>query len=475
MADATAEHRFQEVLALGFHLIEKYGEMDAKAETEGTEHCLEPFRVDIWGYLAVACAGLDLCAPESAFFCLERMKECVRLTSDKNQLVAAEARVRELLHLDTSVCFYSAKNDPEMVRTSQYFVDIFFAHMRGMFRKAEDLLLALVREHVQHSKCKERGPECNAMQGKILSSLTSGVALLVMFANYLDLFPVWNEKVEDRLRGYRILFDTLCLIYSNISRSGNFNLGAMERTALQLSNLDTRKVDWPTLHVYGDMATSWILGGHQDLDTFGNYLGELMLKAESRVDMAQSRTVADMMTSGLILSIFSRDLGYLGDPKGIMLRLDAQLIQKVWKFNFEVNSSYYPTDFRTRILWEVYQLLMQPNLQHSAAAAKNKLADTFWSKWNFDQLSSVIPEESKGGILVDRTHVGLSDHEKGYYLAYLDVTDPTTGERAKGSLRQSGTQSQRDCCLVRMLRSTNSFLVAAEQYGLERLGRKRRF
>jgi hypothetical protein len=110
LAHATANFRFPEALAMGFCLIFKYYK-DKK-----------PYRlsrVDLWGYLAVAVAGMDLYGLDTAFYCIERMLECCQAVSDRCHYLATVVRVRELLHLSTHLAYAEDLDEPQLPRLSE--------------------------------------------------------------------------------------------------------------------------------------------------------------------------------------------------------------------------------------------------------------------------------------------------------------------------------------------------------------------
>jgi hypothetical protein len=114
---------------------------------------LRIYRIKIWGYMALAVAGLDLYGPDTAFYCIVRMLECCRSLSYKSHYLATATRVRELLHLGTRITFDDSLNDPQLPRLSEQFVEIVFADMRALFRPIEDLMLGFVHEYLMHHDC----------------------------------------------------------------------------------------------------------------------------------------------------------------------------------------------------------------------------------------------------------------------------------------------------------------------------------
>jgi hypothetical protein len=489
MAHATADHRFAEALALGIRVVEKYG--SASAPEEATR-ILDVFRCDVLGYLAVACAGLDLASPKTAFFCLKRMREVADIVSERNLLAATEVRVRELLRIDTTGGFYLARNNPLLVRSSEHFVEILFSHLRSLFRRAEDLCLLLLREYFRHSECTARAEaDCDRMRSRIVPSLSAVVCLLLAYTSQYDMFARWHRDVQTRLTNYRILADVFCQFLANIKGdTQTFSPVKLEELAIQLKNLDSSTFDSPLLHVYKELCLDCVqrnngAPGDGDNTPYAIRVEILAHAADQYADTYQTRSAANILTSGLIIHAFSRDLSAAAAANGgrFKFEVDSNLLELTRNANSGVPSSLFlsmHTDLRVSIFVDITTMLEKPQyFQHRAFPGNEVRAarpDQFWSLWKFPALTSEQKYQVDRNLPQHRN--GLTDKERKFYADFMKLKTPkptpTPTPATTTTTTTEAAVETRDERLVALIRF-NQTLRKAELHGLERLGAKRHF
>lgn len=448
MADANADGRFAETLALGFHLIEKLAPQK--------DNCLGAYRIDIWGHLAIACAGIDIFSRENAFNCLQRMKECSVLVSDKCSIQATEARIRELVHLDTSIVYSAAKNDPLMIRSSHQFFEILKAHFRALFHETENLFLALLREQVYHSACVW-GPRCWENIFSLKNDINDLLGKMFTITCDTTIWPAFDGNIMSVVGNYRTLACILDEMMANVDLR-NLRLKRLADFSKNLDTSEDQRFDWPTLWVYRELATHW--AQTCDVAVFGERLNKLQMEAENVVDQGNSRLVADMLTSAFILSVFGRDLQ--GDHNTLVFCINQSLLDFINAYTDRVPKSFSSRDFRTELLQSISLLNTNPDLKHNSDGIICR-ADPFWIQW--------------GGMGDPRCRnvQGFSELDLLFYRTKL-------GPRMKRSAKNDNaaecrkSENERDLKLIAFLRASNfAFLPLAEEFGRQRLGHKRRF
>jgi hypothetical protein len=460
MAHGTADRRYPEVLAMGFRLLYKYTD---------SEKPYGLYRIEIWGYLALALAGLDLHGPDTVFYCVERMLECCRSLSDKCHYLATVTRARELLHLSTQISFDDAAGDPQVPKLSEQFVEIVFAHIRALFRKVEDLMLGFVREYLLHSKCLDNA-NCYIKRVEIRRIITATMDELLGLIGNRDLWAYWHEDVVNRLRNYKLVIDLMELMVSNMERRENFSMAELKEAAQRLAEFSGQRVDWPTFHVYCDMALPWVT--NHDAIAFPARLTNLCRTIETLVGYQHSRTEADAKTSALILFVFCRDLSIPERPRNIRIVLSPLLVHSVlYIFERVPVSVSTATEFRKSVLLSIKSLLFNEHLRHS----ETKRKDVFWSFWRMSDLCFVSAIGYKNLTLVDREKLRLADFERAHYHKSLGERKELN-RRGDNAVEVEKGEQERDLKLLHLIRtSTNGLVDAARGFGWQRLDSKRRF
>jgi hypothetical protein len=464
MADATADRRFPEVLVMGLHLISRYANLKKPYGA---------YRIDIWGFLAVAFAGLDLFGQDNAFYCLERIRECCLSISDECHYHATKARVRELLRLDTSSTFRRAVENPHLPKMSEQYVEIVFAHMRSLFRRIEDLMLGFIREYVCHHKCVREREVCFRKAHEIKIAIQETMSeLKTLFYHDSHLFATQEDAVRMRMQDYELLIEIMDDMVLNLSRSrkfSNFSMEVLERDVRRFDEVTANgTVDWPTFYVYRKLAYDWVF--YKNSLWFETQLAELCERADELVNYQHSRTTADMMTSAFILYVFGRDLEVPDQPEMLSMHIRGSLLDRVQKAMTMVPESFVGLDFRSAILFSIQTLMKNPHLRH----LHTKTEDTFWDSWMMDNLAHNSDMAYKNFTYVDRTEHGLSLSEEAHYHKTLG-TRVQLNENGDNDIEVEEHEIQRDLRLIQMLRKNNFFLEKAELYGWQQLDIKRRF
>jgi hypothetical protein len=461
MADATADRRYPEVLAMGFYVLYHYNE---------SKKPYGLYRIEIWGYLALAVAALDLYSPDTAFYCVERMFECCRTLSDKSHCLATETRVRELLCLSTQITFDDAVQDHQMPKLSEQFVEIVFAHMRARFRRIEDLMLSFIREYLMHHDCQDMMVVCSAKRNEITKAVSDTLDQITKLVLDRDLWAYWHEHVVYRMRNYQLVFTMMEVMVDNMNRRENFSVAKLQSAAQKLSDFSDEQVDWPTFYVYAEMALPWVT--NYDSLSFPTRLTNLCRKMETLVGYQNSRTEADAMTSALILYVFGRDLTSPDNAKHQRMTLPPYLVHRVQSLMEKVPVSITTAfDFRSSILISIKTLLFNDHLKHS----RTKRREAFWCHWRMSDFCYVSALGFKNHVLVDREKIRLADFERAYFEKNL-------GAKMKPNRHNSNahevelSEKKRDLKLLHILRTgTNGLVDSARGYGWQRLDGKRRF
>jgi hypothetical protein len=459
LAHATADFRFPEALAMGFCLIFKYIK-------EKKPYSL--FRVDLWGYLAIAVAGMDLHGPDTAFFCIERMRECCQTVSDRCHYLATVVRVRELLHLSTHVAYAEALNEPQLPRLSEQFVEIVFAHVRSLFRRVEDLMLGFVREHVLHHECPNL-EACYFRTLKVKIAIAETLGRVHRILNDRHLWTYQHADVAPRVQNYKLVVAMMDAMVANMERKKSFSMSKLIKAAEKLAEASDERVDWPTFHVYAKLALLWF--PHDEDFSFQRSLDNLRRKAQSLVGYRYSRTEADMMTSALLLHVFGRSLEKPGHPNCMRVTVDPSLIYELQKVMEKVPASFPGVlDFRSSVICSIKSLVFTTHIRH----ARTKRKDVFWSKWRLSDLSYVSSMGYKNHYLVDRQKKGLSNVERTAYHDQLGAR-AELNSRGDNATEVEESEAARDVQLIRIIRTSSSgFLEMARGFGWERLERNRR-
>jgi hypothetical protein len=420
--------------------------------------------------LAVAFAGLDMFGPDNAFFCVERIRESCRTVSDKCHLLATSVRVRELLHLSTRSTYKLAVDSHLMPKMSEHYVEIVFAHMRALFCRIEDLMLGFIREYVMHAACKRDREICFAKALELKNAILDTLDELFEIAYDFKQFGLKQEEAQSRLTQYRLVINIMMEMVQNLALSNRFSMFELQRMGLKLAEEArfTPHSDWPTFYVYSELANDYFCLANFTL--FESRLIELCQAADRVVEYQNSRTVADMLTSALLLNVFGRSMEVPNDPQKVELNLSGILLHRVQKAMSMVPESFVGTDFRSAILFSLKTLSDNPHLRHVQTGTK----DTFWNSWMMSDLSHVSDMAYKNFIYVDRERDGLSHFERLHYQntlgdrVLLSRTDDNEDEVEESEV-------QRDLRLIEMLRKSNFFMEKAELFGRQRLDYKRRF
>jgi hypothetical protein len=460
MADATADRRYPEALAMGFHLLYHYNE---SSKPYGL------YRIEIWGYLALAVAGLDMHGPDTAFFCVERMFECCQTLSDKCHYLATATRVRELLCLDTQVTFDDAINDHQLPRLSEQFVEIVFAHMRALFRRIEDLMLSYVREYMMHHNCQDT-TACFVKKNEIKRAISDVLDRLCKLVLSPELWAYWHEHVVYRLRNYQLVFDMVEIMVAHMNGRESYSKEKLQRAAQKLSDFSGEQMDWPVFHVYARLALPWV--NTYDSISFPVRLANLCQKMETLVGYQNSRTEADAMTSALILYVFGRNLASPVKAGHQRITLPPYLVHRVLSLMEKVPVSIHTAaNFRLSILVSIKTLLFNDHLRHSWTNRR----DVFWSHWRMSDFCFISALGFKNFVLVDREKSHLADFERAYY-------EKSLGARVKPNRKNDNarevekSENERDLKLLHIIRTgTNGLVDSARLYGWQRLDEKRRF
>jgi hypothetical protein len=460
MADATADRRFPEVLVMGLHLISRYANLKKPYGA---------YRIDIWGFLAVALAGLDLYGQDNAFFCLERIRECCLSISDECHYLAAEARVRELLRLDTSASFRRAVDNPNLPKLSEQYVEIVFAHMRSLFRRIEDLMLGFIREYVCHHKCVREREVCFGKAHELKLAIQETMGELKAVANDRNLFADPEEAVMQRLKSYNHIIKIMDFMVLNLARSRDFFIEGLEECVADFNRDNCQDVDWPTYYVYRKLGFDWIFYPSGP-NWSENLLAELCQAADQTVNCRHSRTTADMMTSAFIIHVFGRDLEVPDQPDLMSMQIKSSVLDRVQKALTMVPESFVGMEFRSAIFFSIQTLLKNPHLRH----VHTKTKDTFWDSWMMHNLAHLSDMAYKNFNYVDRTDYGLSASEDEHYYKWLGAR-LQPNKNGDNDVAVEEHEIQRDLRLIQLLRRNNFFLQKAELYGWQQLDIKRRF
>jgi hypothetical protein len=432
LSDACNEKRYPLALALGFRILEKCATCPLLAGS---------YRCDIWAYLAEACAAINPSEPDEALLCLLRMKESAKIPSDFHSIQLAEAKVMILLERDISGLFYKAKNDPTLVRQSEFFFKILISHLQGLFLQCEDHLLSYVRELLRHSICRNGLTHCQTERARIKHSLRLLVTEMMTLAENKGMFMSSDRWIP--IQVYFLLAKIMKFFLRHIEEHENgreYNSTKLMRLVCKLNDLKQKHdFDWHITYVYYALAPTWIL--NQDTVEYHQELNVLIEGMSEHIGQTRSIIQCQMAYSALVFMLLSQPL------RTSALQVDEILIHDV-HFHYFSTPGLEPmnTNFRSQLTLDLYyQIILVPDSKHSAFDETGGITDNFWS---------VNPHPwSDVRSLSQRT-------QDDFLKSYLSGSDC------------------KDICLVQFLRNhdkTHQTLSNAERFGLETLGKQRFF
>jgi hypothetical protein len=431
VAQACNEKRYPLALALGFRLMEK---------CQDCPLLYGSFSCDIWGFMAEACAALNPAQPEEALLCLMRMKQCALVPSDFHAIRLAEAKIMQYFERDISVMFYRAKNDPRLIRQSEYFLKILITHLQNLVMQCEDCFLGYIREALYHVDCQDGLELCQERRSKIRNGLRLNIReMMTLLENNGMLMSIdrWPP-----LQVYYVLAKIMKVFLNNISyhEDGNvFDSTKLLRLVGKIMDLREKwDYDWHVTYIYYSLATEWVL--NQNMTQYYTDVGSLLESMTQHLGQTESIVHCQMNYSAMVFMLMAQP------HHENILNVDENLIHDVYqRYMTTPGQKPISSNFRGQLTLEVYHQLIFPLAKHNATEEVIE-ADQFWETNPFPWLTEEVKLKA--------------DTEKDYLQTYLDDT------------------RNKDLCMMDYLRQHDKedhILRDAERFGLEMLGKQRFF
>jgi hypothetical protein len=244
-----------------------------------------------------------------------------------------------------------------------------------------------------------------------VASLSAVVSLLLAYTGHYDMFARWHHDIQTRLSNYQVLIGVFCQFLANIKEETHtFSPSKLEELAIQLKNMDSSTFDSPLLHVYKELCLDCMQrnngapGDGNDTFTYVQRVEMLAHAADQCADTFQTRSAANIFTSGLILHAVSCDLAAAAtavDNGGqIKIEVDWNLMELTRNTNSRIPSSMFLslyTDLRVSIFVDIYTMLERPQSFKHKAVPGNEVRsahpDHFWSQWKFPELTSQLKHQ----------------------------------------------------------------------------------